>query len=63
MKCPVCGENAYIKQRYESKNNTLITRNYLCHSCETPFKTQEKVMFESLPYDVRQNYIMTGRLK
>ncbi len=62
MKCIVCDSKCRVIDSRPSKY-FITTRSYECEECFTRFKTQEKIIFESIPAYIRNNFLDTGRRK
>lgn len=61
MDCPVDRYRCKLKNSRQSVN-FIVTRTYECPNCLTTFKTQEKIMFESIPSHIRNKFLNTGRM-
>lgn len=62
MNCPVC-ENigALCENTRRAEGYNLINRKYKCPVCKIKFSTQERLVFTSLPKDIKENFLNTGK--
>lgn len=61
MICPACAEKAVQYNRRDSEKHYSSYRYYRCKSCLTEFKTEEKIMFSSLPKYIRTKFLEEGK--
>lgn len=59
MNCPICGTYTKAIGRKETPYYSVY-RTRECPECLTRFKTQEKLMFESLPAYIKQRFLESG---
>lgn len=64
MKCPKCNEESFIVDvRVPKDIKYTVHRKYLCENCGFTFKTSEKILFTTLPIEIRQQYLDGGYYK
>lgn len=62
MNCPIC--NSEVKLLDVRQNKFKIAhRKYECKECLTEFKTEEKIIFNSIPSYLRNKYLEDGKFK
>ena len=59
LNCPICENKTKVKDSRTSMYFTT-TRTYDCLECDITFKTQEKILFETIPAKIRSHFIETG---
>lgn len=62
MNCPICENIA--AERLDTRNAegyNLVYRSYKCPKCKLRFKTQERLVFSSLPKDIKEHFLETGK--
>jgi len=60
MICPKCNSNALVSDvRTPNDIKFTIHRKYKC-KCGFTFKTCEKILFTTLPYQIRSQYLDGG---
>lgn len=59
VKCPVCESKTNIIDSRETPYFTVF-RTHECPTCLTRFKTDEKIMFQTLPKYIKDNFINYG---
>jgi len=64
MKCPSCNGNTIVVDvRIPKDIKYTIHRKVLCKECGITFKTCEKILFTTLPFEIRQQYLDGGYYK
>lgn len=59
MKCPRCGKQ--METHNQTQMNIFSMKRFKkCHSCKLKLITIEKVVFNSLPTDMKNNYLANG---
>lgn len=61
MNCPVC---EVIADRLDTRNAegyNLVNRYYKCPKCKMKFSTQERLVFTSLPRELKEHFLNTGK--
>ena len=63
MKCPNCGGDCRTYNKRQPVGTKGISfRKKICQSCKLQFKTEEKIVFSSLPKAVRDIYLENGKV-
>ena len=64
MKCPRCDGYCHTREWREPKNTfCTINRIRKCSKCGTEIKTSEKVIFSTLPSDIKIKFLNEGKRK
>ena len=60
MKCVRCKKKANTIDVRHANGFDAVHRKYECGECGTTFSTSEKVMFNTLPRDIKERYLESG---
>ena len=60
MNCPHCKIKAWLLSTRQATDYIATHRKYRCDKCGMTFSTSEKIMFGSLPADIRNKFLESG---
>ena len=58
MKCPKCDKILAPKsRRFPTGIKYTVHRDYICNDCKIHFKSTEKILFTTLPKNIKDDYL------